>query len=646
MLANRLLRAVAICTALAAIFLTAASLAADKRQPRRKSSAKAAAKAVAKARARQAAQTKAAIQNLRQAQAAANAREGEAPAEPGKSKRLAAKTPARTPAKKAVAKATPVAATTTGAKSVGSKRSEPPLATVAAVDYKTAAAEVDRKLAAEIPAINSPSAAPRASDEVYLRRVSLDIAGRLPTPGEITAFALDPASDKRTRAVERLLAEEAYGQNWGRYWRDVILYRRSEDRALVVSQSLEEYLAAEFNKNTPWDAISRAFITATGDVRENGATAIFMAQMGETSDVTAEISRIFTGVQIQCAQCHDHPTDRWQRTQFHELAAFFPRVAVRPKRMAMPPTFEVTSADNAPRVRRPNATGRGSREHYMPDLDNPDAQGILMQPVFFVTGKELSPGLTDLERRQSVAGWLTSNDNPWFAKAIVNRIWSELDGEGFYEPVDDIGPDRQCTAPGTLDFLAAQFAANKHDIKWLISAITATAAYQRESRSRRAPEETPMLANVSQRLRGDQLYSAITSVLGTPPTQAAGRGGRFGNNRDPRAPFNSIFGFDPSLRRDEVAGSIPQALAVMNSPQLATGISSARRGTLLGKLLAGEQDDEAVTVDLYLRTLSREPTDDELKTSLAYVKDAGSRSEGFEDLLWALLNSAEFMHRR
>jgi hypothetical protein len=368
--------------------------------------------------------------------------------------------------------------------------------------------------------------------------------------------------------------------------------------------------------------------------------------MGETSDVTAEISRIFTGIQIQCAQCHDHPTDRWQRTQFHELAAFFPRVAVRPKRMAMPATFEVTSADNAPRVRRPNAPGRGSREHYMPDLNNPSAQGTLMQPVFFVTGEELASGLTDTERRETIAGWITSRDNPWFAKAFVNRMWSELVGEGFYEPVDDIGPDREVTAPKTLDYLAVQFAANKHDIKWLISTITATAAYQRESRSRRGPEETPMLANVSQRMRGDQLYTAITSVLGTPPALAGGRGGRFGNNRDPRAPFNALFGFDPSVRRDEVAGSIPQTLALMNSPQLATGISSSRRGTVLGKLLADEQDNEAVAVDLYLRTLSREPTDDEVKTCLSHVNGAGSRSEGFEDILWALLNCAEFMHRR
>jgi hypothetical protein len=640
MLFIRFLRVAAVFAVSTAVVLSAQVNAAAQRPPAKKSSAKTAAKAVAKARARQGGQAKAAILKLRQNEAAAQA---------NKPEKTAAKSAAKSTANPLVAnrttKTTAVAATTPSKSSV-QKRAEPPLPMVTAVDFKTAAAEIDRKLAAEIPAINSPSAAAQAGDEVYLRRVSIDIAGRLPTPGEITAFALDPASDKRTRAVERLLAEEAYGHNWGRYWRDVILYRRTEDRALVVSQSLEEYLAAELNKNTPWDAIAREFITATGDVRENGATAIFMAQMGETSDVTAEISRIFTGIQIQCAQCHNHPTDRWQRTQFHELAAFFPRIAVRPKRDVMPATFEVASADNAPRVRRPNATGRGSREHYMPDLNNPQAQGTLMRPVFFVTGQALSPGLTDTERRKTIADWITSRENPWFDKAFVNRMWSELVGEGFYEPVDDIGPDRQCAAPATLDYLAAQFAAHKHDIKWLISTITATAAYQRESRSRRGPEETPMLANVSQRLRGDQLYSAITSVLGTPPSLAGGRGGRFGNNRDPRAPFNAIFGFDPSVRRDEVAGSIPQALAVMNSPQLATGINSGRRGTLLGRLLSDAQDNEAVAVDLYLRTLSREPTDDELKTCLAHVKDAGSRSEGFEDLLWALLNSAEFMHRR
>ena len=133
-------------------------------------------------------------------------------------------------------------------------------------------------------------------------------------------------------------------------------------------QPLDEYLVEAFKKNTPWDQVATAFITATGDVRENGATAIIMAQMGETSDITAEVSRIFLGIQIQCAQCHDHPTDRWKRTQFHELAAFFPRIGVRPKQAEVR-SFEVVSVDREPRIRRPNnGRPRGNRGTFYAGL--------------------------------------------------------------------------------------------------------------------------------------------------------------------------------------------------------------------------------------------------------------------------------------
>jgi hypothetical protein len=284
----------------------------------------------------------------------------------------------------------------------------------------------------------------------------------------------------------------------------------------------------------------------------------------------------------------------------------------------------------------------------MPDLDNPAARGTLMQPVFFVTSEQLSAGLTDMERRETLAQWITSPANPWFAKALVNRMWSELVGEGFYEPVDDIGPDREATAPKTLDYLAAQFVANKHDIKWLLRTIMSTAAYQRESRSRRGPEETPMLANVAQRLRADQLYTAVTSVLGDPPAARARAraAGPQANLRTPRALFDTVFGYDPSAPRDEVAGAIPQALTIMNSPQFANGMNANRPRTVLGKLLTDHTEDEAVASELYLRTLSREPTAKELEVALSHVEQSDSRIEGFEDILWALLNSAEFMHRR
>ena len=158
----------------------------------------------------------------------------------------------------------------------------------------------------------------------------LDLVGHNPTPDEITAFTLDPSSDKRVTIINRLLDDPRFGENWGRYWRDVMMYRRTDDRGQIAGPALVDYLRDQFNKNTPWDEIARSFITATGDVRENGATGLIMAQYGNTADITSEVARIFLGIQMQCANCHDHKTDRWKRTQFHQLAAFFPRIAIRP----------------------------------------------------------------------------------------------------------------------------------------------------------------------------------------------------------------------------------------------------------------------------------------------------------------------------
>ena len=316
------------------------------------------------------------------------------------------------------------------------------------------AQQVDRLLAEETRSLKE-LAAPSCDDTTFLRRVSLDITGQLPTPGKVTSFALDPDEQKRTKLVQELLASKPYGKNWGRYWRDVIMYRRSDPRALIAAGSLEAYLTECLNENRPWDAVATELITAAGDVREDGATGLIMAQLGRPEDTVAEISRIFLGVQIQCAQCHDHPTDRWSREQFHELAAFFPRVAVRPRNNDGPRSFAVV-ADDGPAFRRPNNNNRfrGTPEHYMPDLDDPQARGTRMQPVFFLTGGKLPFGTRDERRRDTLAEWITAQDNPWFATALVNRLWAELVGEGFYEPVDDMGPDRDPIAPKTIEYLA------------------------------------------------------------------------------------------------------------------------------------------------------------------------------------------------
>ncbi len=445
--------------------------------------------------------------------------------------------------------------------------------------------------------------------------------------------------------MDRLLDDPAYGQNWGNYWRDVVFYRRSEDRALLAAPVMADYLAEQLNENVSWDQIATACITAEGNVREKGETGLIMAQAGRPEETVAEISRILMGIQIQCAQCHDHPTDRWKREQFHQLAAFFPRVAVRPQMNTAGRSFEVVANDQ-PVFRGGNNNNnrfRGTPEHYMPNLDDPSERGQQMQPVFFVSGESLDFGVKDAVRRERLAEWLTDEQNPWFARAYVNRLWSELVGEGFYEPVDDLGPDRECSAPRTLDCLCQAFVASGHDTKWLFRTIMATEAYQRESRARRSPDQTPFLANCSQRLRGDQLYNSLVTALELPETGETRRG-QYGVRFGPATLFNLTFGFDPSERRDEISGSIPQALLLMNSPLISQAVS-ANRPTGLGRLLREIEDDEELVVELYLRTLARQPNKAELKTSLDYLAEVGNRSEAFEDLLWTLVNSTEFLHR-
>lgn len=567
---------------------------------------------------------------------------------------------------------------------------------------REAARQIDQRLSDELfHAEDLNQLAPQVDDQIFLRRVFLDLIGQLPSPDDVIAFALDTDPKKRESVIEKLLEDEAFGQNWGHYWRDVIMYRRTEDRALFAAQPLADYLALQFNQNIPWDETARSFITATGDVRENGATGLIMAQAGEPEDTVSEVARIFTGIQIQCAQCHDHPTDRWQREQFHELAAFFPRTGLRPKNMDGQRSFEVISVNQSPRRRGGpinveflfrrydankdgkltkdevkesrqvsnqfdrflsrvdqdkdqalskeelqkipppnNRPGRGSPEHRMPDLENPSAPGKVMQPVFFVTGQSMETGTRDEERREQLAHWITAKNNPWFGVAYVNRMWSELVGEGFYEPIDDLGPDRQATAPETLAYLSESFVKNNHDMKWLFRTIMATEAYQRESRTRRNPDQTPFLANTAQRLRADQLYRVLWSALELPEQE--NRGPRRGG---PRAVFQNLFGYDPSNLREEIKGSVPQALAMMNSPIVNQAITGGRR-TALGRMLNTMEKDEEIAVELYLKILARTPTEDELQVCLQHVAQVDKRQEAFEDVLWSLINSTEFLHRR
>ncbi|MCA9060983.1 MAG: DUF1549 domain-containing protein [Planctomycetaceae bacterium] len=547
---------------------------------------------------------------------------------------------------------------------------------------------------------------PLADDATYLRRVSFDIAGHPASPGQITRFGLDPSAEKRSQIVESLLADDDYAANWTRYWRDTMFIRATNMRAGLVRAAFEQWMREELSSGTGWDDIVTELLTATGPVNETGATALFFMHEGVTEEVAAEASRLFMGIQIQCANCHDHPWDQWKRDQFHEFAAFFPRVSVRRdpgsdnmfdylvssmdvdrSRRQGVSEFLLTRLDrNRDRIlseqelkgsplerlvtnaaamidkngdgklsieeitsARPadnNRPGQGSTEHYMPNLADPGSQGDRIDPAFFLSDQSVRSGLNDQARRALAADFITGRDNPWFARAIVNRMWYELTGTAFYLPVDDIGPERSVAHEEALQILCDGFVESGHDLKWLIRTITATRAYQR------APdadgEDFAKCEPV--RLRSDQLYSALCQALDVQSLPLRFSGGR----RNPaemramdqgREEFARVFRFDPSVARDELTGSIPEALFLMNSSELEQIIRDPSAENVISRISLSVLGDQEVVSELYLRTLGREPTENEEKITATYLKD-GSLREGYEDILWSLINSPEFLSRR
>jgi hypothetical protein len=526
-------------------------------------------------------------------------------------------------------------------------------------------AGVDALLDKALVASKTPVAT-MTTDEEFVRRVYLDVTGKLPTVDQMRAFLFSRDKAKRAKLIDNLLTTPAYADNWARYWRDVISFRAPNEQENQTKFPLfETWLARQFLENRPWDEIAADVITARGTPEDNGAASFTLAQSTQAVEMAGEVSRVFMGVQIQCAQCHDHPSDKWKRTQFHEFASFFAGLSQRRVNpMTNPALFEVREAPNAPR-------------YVMPDLKDP-SHSTPIEPKFFLSDEAPKlAGLTPEQRRAVAASYITGQDNPLFAKAFVNRVWGVLMGEGFYNPVDDIGETKEAHNPEVLEAIAAEWQKGGYDIHWLFRTILNTRAYQRESRSTNsAAGRTPFAANCPSRLRADQVYDALAQALDLPaetfnrankaqlekfreaqrdafmkkvadqPKQVqeailnavARRGG-------PRNRFNKTFGYDPSVANDDVLGTIPQALFLMNSPQVNNGLK-ATPNSMLGELLRTTPDNRTVLNVLYLRVLAREPNAKEVRVCGNYLDNVGNRVEAFEDILWSLLNSTEFLSRR
>jgi len=467
------------------------------------------------------------------------------------------------------------------------------------------------------------------ADEVFLRRASLDIVGRQPTVEELEQFMSDTSDDKRAAAVDRLLKSADYGANWATYWADVVGYRQQEPELTFHDYGpFKQWLAGELNEGTTWDEVVFRLITARGRVKQAPEATFIGFHQGNANRIAGETSRVFLGVQIACAECHDHPFVDMPTEVFHGMAAFFARTEAKIPQLDSG-GIEVKSRDK----------GEHKIEHKKKQI-----------PPIALDGTEFDLGMADVDRRVELANWIIAGNNKQFARAYVNRVWDRLIGRGFYEAIDDMGEDADPVLPDVLAAVSDHFVATGFDTKDLVRLITATRAYQRRLDTQ--IEDSQMFASKAKKLRGDEIFASLQNAIELPNVVPP-RAKKTSDIRFPPPPkstrdlVNDAFGYDPSFGEDRIVRTMKQAMFMMNNTQLQAQVdASPESETYLARLLASEADNAKAVDQLYMAVLARRPTDKEKGITLSHIKKVGERGAAFEDILWSLINSAEFTTRR
>jgi hypothetical protein len=474
-------------------------------------------------------------------------------------------------------------------------------------------------------------------DETFLRRVCLDLTGKLPEPDKLRRFCADSSSVKRAKVIDDLLKSDAYSVNWGRYWRDTVTFHTPASGNYLRWKSFDEWWTTQIRRNRPWNEVVTALVTSSGINDENAAVNYLTAMYGNPSEIAATTSRVFLGVQIQCAECHNAKTEPWKREQFHELAAFFGRAKI------------IQHKDVEGRGTPYAIESRSDGQYYMTDKKDP-GHLIPMGPRF-LTGETAPLDASDDDRRQALARFLTSPKNPWFAKCYINRIWTALMGWGFYPSVTDLGstaePERH---KAVLELLEKEWIASGYDMRWLFRTIALTQAYQRPFEATPSSEQ-PALSVCPVHLRPEQIFEGLQKALGfdendkTIPSPAASSAPAVQRHSGLRNMVYEAFKENPSTPMQEIQGTMQQALLMMNSALVRT-YTSTQGKTLLADLLGKRQADDQIVSALYERVLARRPTDEEQATCQRFIRKVGDRKEALEDILWTLVNSTEFLLKK
>jgi hypothetical protein len=483
---------------------------------------------------------------------------------------------------------------------------------------------IDELVLGKLSSLNIPPS-PQADDGEFLRRAFIDTIGVLPTAEEARAYLADTSADKRDKLIESLLARGEFVDYWAYQWSDLLLVN-SERLRPAAMWAFYSWIRNQVEANTPWDEFARAIVTAKGSTLENGATNFFVLhqdppEMSETTTVA------FLGMSINCARCHNHPLEKWTNDQYYAMANLYARVRLK------------------------TAPGDGNTVVF-------DAtEGELVQPL---TGKPRQPSPLDgeplpldslLDRRDHLARWLVSPANPYFARAVTNRVWANFMDAGLVELVDDMRLTNPASNEPLLGAAAEFLVANHFDLKALMRAILRSKTYQRTSRP--LPENEADTRFYSRyyprRMMAEVLLDAMSQVTGAPTAFAEYPAG-WRAMQLPDSNVNSYF-LKTFGRPDRVVTceceraaepTMVQVLHISNGNSLNDKLQSA--GNRLEKLLAAGVPDAAIVEDAYLSALSRFPTEAERARLLALLADSGSeKRQAVEDLYWSVLSSKEFL---
>lgn len=483
------------------------------------------------------------------------------------------------------------------------------------------AGEIDRHIEARLKS-ESVQPAESADDAEFLRRVFLDLHGVVPTKEQADRFLADVDPQKRAKLVDALLASPRYGEYLGDIWQGYLISPLADDpRAL--SDRLRPWLAKQFNTRS-WDQLTTDILTATGKIEENPAVTYLIEGRNPRGvpDLTDLASRYFLGVRLNCAQCHDHPFVNWKQQDFWGMAAFFTQVQT-PARAKQ--VYMIGVVDD-PKLTLATLKDAGAIDGFMP------------RPPTFLGGQEMPAGKTPY--RAALATWMTSPQNPYFARAMVNRTWWRLFGRGIVGTVDDMHEGNPPSHPELLDLLARRFAESGFDHKSLTRAIVLSRAYQRTSRpgdlaTTDAEKQAALFGRMSVKtMSAGQLYDSLETIFGAPEKTAGvdtrGQGARWEFTRF----FEDAGDPNPTAYRR----GIPHLLRQMNSGQFA----GHGRDALVDRLATPGRTPEDVASDLFVTILSRRPTAEEQAQFREYAGQAASLREACGELAWVLMMTSEF----